>query len=35
VGEAVNVFVHRLFVIDGAKVTMRYNQSLREESVII
>ena len=35
VGEAVNVFIHRLFVIDGAKVTMRYNQSLREESVII
>lgn len=35
VGEAVNVFIHRLFVIDGEKVTMKYNQSLREESVII
>ena len=35
VGEIVNVFIHRLFVIDGEKVTMKYNQSLREESVII
>lgn len=35
VGEIVNVFIHRLFVIDGEKVTMIYNQSLREESVII
>ena len=35
VGEIVKVFIHRLFVIDGEKVTMKYNQSLREESVII
>ena len=35
VGETVEVFVHRLFEIDGEKVTMRYNQSLRKESVII
>ncbi|MBQ9049483.1 MAG: ABC transporter ATP-binding protein [Lachnospiraceae bacterium] len=35
VGEIVDVFIHRLFVIDGEKVTMKYNQSLREESVII
>ena len=35
VGETVDVFIHRLFVIDGEKVTMKYNQSLREESVII
>ena len=35
VGEIVNVFIHRLFVIDGEKVTMKYNQSLREESVVI
>lgn len=35
VGEIVNVFIHRLFVIDGEKVTMKYNQSLREESVFI
>ena len=35
VGEIVKVFIHRLFVIDGENVTMKYNQSLREESVII
>ena len=35
VGEIVKVFIHRLFVIDGEQVTMKYNQSLREESVII
>ena len=35
VGETVEVFVHRLFEIDGETVTMRYNQSLRKESVII
>ena len=35
VGEIVNVFIHRLFVIDGEKVIMKYNQSLREESIII
>ena len=35
VGETVDVFIYRLFVIDGEKVTMKYNQSLREESVII
>ena len=35
VGETVDVFIHRLFVIDGETVTMEYNQSLRRESVII
>ncbi len=35
VGETVDVFIHRLFVIDGEKVTMEYNQSLRRESVVI
>ena len=35
VGEIVKVFIHRLFVIDGENVIMKYNQSLREESVII
>ena len=35
VGETVDVFIHRLFVIDGETVTMEYNQSLRRESVVI
>ena len=35
VGETVEVFVHRLFMIEGETVTMKYNQSLRKESVII
>ncbi len=35
VGEPVDVFIHRLFVIDGENVTMEYNQSLRKESVVI
>ncbi|MBR1781717.1 MAG: ABC transporter ATP-binding protein [Oscillospiraceae bacterium] len=35
VGEVVDVFIYRLFVVDGDRVTMEYNQSLKRESVVI
>ena len=35
IGETVEVFIHRLFVIDGDEVRLERNQSLRDESVFI
>lgn len=35
IGETVDVFIHRLFIIDGDKITLADNQSLKRESVII
>ena len=35
VGETVDVFIYRLFVIDGNTVTLAHNQSLARESVVI
>ncbi|MBQ4492342.1 MAG: TOBE domain-containing protein, partial [Deltaproteobacteria bacterium] len=35
VGETVDVFIYRLFVIDGSTVTLAHNQSLARESVVI
>ena len=35
VGETVDVFIYRLFVIDGERVYMEDNQSLKEDSLVI
>ncbi|MBO4312142.1 MAG: sulfate ABC transporter ATP-binding protein [Desulfovibrionaceae bacterium] len=35
VGEKVDVFIYRLFIIDGGRVTLAHNQSLKKESVVI
>lgn len=35
VGEVVDVFVYRLFVVENDTVTLKYNNSLRKESVVI
>ncbi|MDO4515898.1 MAG: ABC transporter ATP-binding protein [Bacillota bacterium] len=35
IGETVDVFIHRLFVLDGEKITLMDNRSLAGESVII
>jgi sulfate transport system ATP-binding protein len=35
VGEAVDVFIYRLYVVDGDKVKEVYNASLKNESVVI
>jgi sulfate transport system ATP-binding protein len=35
IGERVNVFIYRLYVVNGQKVTEMHNRSIRNESVII
>ena len=35
IGETVDVFIHRLYVIDGEEITLRNNSSIRSESVAI
>lgn len=35
IGEVVDVFIYRLFVVDGDRVVLADNQSLKKESVVI
>lgn len=35
IGETVDVFIHRMYVISGETITLQENQSLRKESIVI
>lgn len=35
IGETVDVFIHRLIVVDGEKIIVQHNKSLKKESVVI
>lgn len=35
IGETVDVFIYRMFLIDGERISLIHNQSLKQESVVI